>query len=152
MEPLTAGTLDAARHRWEARGSDSYRLVVRVRAPRRDPTVYDVEVVGGRLVRVAHDGEPLRLEDVAADHADYSVLGLFELLRQDLRWTDVAQVGDVPAVDLRAYFEPESGRLVRYRRSVGTSRRRVLMVEVVGYEPLAAIRVAAAAGARPEPD
>jgi hypothetical protein len=140
MEPLTATALEAARQRWQAHGSDSYRLVVRVRAPRTDPAVYAVEVAGGNLVRIERDGQSVKLEDAA--HNDYSVSGLFELLRGDLRWTDVDAVGDTPAVDLRARFEPDTGRLVRYRRTVGTARPRVLMVEVLAYEPLETFRVA----------
>lgn len=136
MQPLTAQTLEEAQHLWEARGSDSYHLVVRVRAPRFDVAVYDVVVAGGKVVRIEHDGEDVRPED--ASHYDYSVSGLFALLRQDLRLADVPPVGDTPPLDLRARFEPETGRLVRYRRTVGSARRRVLLVEVLEYQPLAA--------------
>jgi hypothetical protein len=48
---------------------------------------------------------------------------------------------------VRAYFDPETGRLVRYRRTVGTSRRRVLLVEVLAYEPVATLQLSASAGA-----
>ncbi|MEW6268492.1 MAG: hypothetical protein AB1689_04250 [Thermodesulfobacteriota bacterium] len=133
MEPLTAATLEAAQRRWQAHGSDAYHLVVRVRAPRFEPAVYDLVVAGGEPVEVARNGEPLRRED-AARH-DYSVSGLFELLRDDLSLTAVRRVGDTPPIDLRARFEPETGRLVRYRRTVGTARRRVLLVEVLAFEP-----------------
>jgi hypothetical protein len=135
MEPLTARTLADAEHRWEAHGADSYRVVVRVRAPRADAAVYDVVVRRGEVVSVAHDGRTVRPED--ARHYDYSVSGLFALLRDDLRLTDVPSVGDTPPVDLRARFEAETGRLVRYRRTVGSARRRVLFVEVLEYEPRA---------------
>ena len=138
MEPLTTTTLEAARHRWEAHGTDWYRLVVQVRAPRVDPVVYEVEVAGGKLVKIERDGQSIGLEE--ADHNDYSMAGLFALLQNDLHWIELQPVGDTPAVDLRAYFEPESGRLVRYRRTVGTERRRVLVVEVLGYAPLPALR------------
>lgn len=135
MVPLTARTLEEAQRRWEAHGTDSYHLVVRVRAPRFDVAVYDVVVAGGRLVRIAHDGQAIGLED--ARHYDYSVSGLFGLLRDDLRLADVPPIGDTPPLDLRVRFEPETGRLIRYRRTVGSARRRVLMVEVLEYEPLA---------------
>ena len=135
MEPLTARTLEAAQRRWEARGSDSYRLVVQVRAPRFKLVVYDLVVASGRVVEITRDGERIQPED--ARHYDYSVSGLFDLLRGDLRLADVQPIGDTPAVDLRARFDPETGRLVRYRRTVGAARRRVLMVEVLDYEPSA---------------
>jgi hypothetical protein len=133
MQPLTATALEEARQRWEEHGTDSYHLVVRVRAPRFAPAVFDVVVVGGTLVRIERDGRGVRPED--ARHYDYSVAGLFALLREDLRLADVAPVGDTPPLDLRARFEPETGRLVRYRRTVGSARRRVLFVEVLEYQP-----------------
>jgi hypothetical protein len=133
MEPLTAQTLAEAERRWEAHGADSYRAVVRVRPPRAKPAVYDVAVAGGRLVRLERDGRPMRPEDAVYD---YSVPGLFALLREDLRLVGVPRVGDTPPLDLRARFEPATGRLVRYRRTVGSARRRVLLVEVLDYEPL----------------
>lgn len=136
MEPLTARTLETAEHRWQEHGDASYHAVVRVRAPRFDPAVYDVVVADGALVHVTRDGESIRPEE--ARHYDYSMSGLFALMREDLRLTEVPAVGDTPPVDLRAYFDAATGRLVRYRRTVSTARRRVLMVEVLQYEPSAA--------------
>jgi hypothetical protein len=135
MEPLTARTLAEAEGRWDAHGADSYHVVVRVRAPRTTVAVYDVLVAGGRLVAIQRDGQAIRAED--AGHYDYSVSGLFTLLRDDLRLADVPRIGDTPPLDLRARFEPDTGRLVRYRRTVGSARRRVLMLEVLEYQPLA---------------
>ena len=97
--------------------------------------MYDVVVAGGTPVAIARNGRHVAPED--ADHYDYSVSGLFDLLRTDLRWTHVTAIDNVPAVDLRARFDADTGRLVRYRRTVGTGRRRVLLVEVVSYEPVA---------------
>lgn len=139
MEPLTETSLAAARQRWEGRGSDTYRLVVRVRPPRAALEEYVVTVAGGALVEVVRNGTSLGHDE--ATHHDYSMAGLFELLREDLRWTAVEPVGDVPAIDVRAYFDSETGRLVRYRRTVGTSRRRVLLVEVLAYEPAATLQL-----------
>ena len=134
MQPLTATTLEEAQRRWQAHGSDSYHLVVRVRPPGFDVAVYDVVVAGGKVVKLEHDGQGVRPEDVY--HYDYSVSGLFALLREDLRLADMPAVGDTPPLDLRARFEPETGRLMRYRRTVGSARRRVLLVEVLEYQPL----------------
>ncbi|HZP41901.1 MAG TPA: hypothetical protein VFD84_10380 [Candidatus Binatia bacterium] len=132
MAPLTARRLEAAERRWRARGAESYRLVVRVRAPRAEAAVYDVLVSGDTVVETARGGAP---SDGAA-HDDYSMAGLFELLRRDLRLTEVRAIGDTPPVDLRARFERRTGRLVRYRRTVGSARRAVLLVEVLAYEDL----------------
>jgi hypothetical protein len=140
MEPLTAATLAAARARWHAHGADAYRLTVRVRPPRTDPAVYEVVVEHGALVAVSRDG--LALSSDEARREDYSVAALFDLMQTDLQWTAIEGGGDTPAVDLRARFESD-GRLVRYRRTVGTGRRRVLMIEVLAYEPAAARLVSA---------
>lgn len=141
MEPLSAKKLEVAQRHWEAHGADSYHLVVRVRAPRFRAAVYDLTVAEGKLVAIERNGEGVRPAD--ASHDDYSVSGLFDLLRKDLRLVDAGPVGQTPAVDLRARFEPETGRLVRYRRTVGASRRRVLLVEVLQYEPLVTARLSA---------
>jgi hypothetical protein len=143
MEPLTSSALEAAERRWAAHGADAYHLVVRVRAPKFAAAVYDLVVARGRPVRVDRNGQSLRPED--ADHYDYSVPGLFALLHDDLRLNDARPLEDAPPVDLRARFDPDTGRLLRYRRTVGTARRRVLWVEVLAYEPLAAAPGAASA-------
>jgi hypothetical protein len=136
MAPLTDTALEEAERQWRAHGADSYHLVVRVRAPRYAPAVYDVVVAAGKPVKIERNGEPVRPSP--SGRFEYSVSGLFHMLEEDLRLADVPEVGDVPPVDLRARFESETGRLVRYRRTVGSARRRVLFVEVLRYEPLAA--------------
>jgi hypothetical protein len=133
MEPLTEGALAAAERQWTERGAESYRLVVQVRAPKFRPTLYEVVVARGQLVAIERDGEALRPEDFA--HFDYSVSGLFDLLREDLPLAVMPAGENLPPIDLRARFEPDTGRLVRYRRTVGSARRRVLLVEVLAYEP-----------------
>ncbi|MBI4265693.1 MAG: hypothetical protein HY657_15065 [Acidobacteria bacterium] len=140
MEPLTEAMLAAAEDRWEAHGADAYHLVVRVRVPSPpwahvDPAVYDVVVTGGEVTRIARDGQPLPPGD--ADRHDYSVSGLFDLLREDVPLTNGDSSRSDRPVDLRARFEAETGRLELYRRTVGTDRRRVLLIEVLEYEPLA---------------
>jgi len=140
MEQLSAAGLDRAERLWHAAGSASYRLAVRVRAPRAKPAVYEVVVAGGQPIRVERDGVALAPREIASH--DYSVAGLFELLRQDLHLVGFHADGDVPPVDLRVRFEPATGRPVRYRRTVGAARRRVLLVEVLRYEPLAGVAVA----------
>lgn len=134
METLTSAALDEAERRWEAQGAESYHLVVRVRAPRFAPAVYDLVVKEGKVVEMERDGSALPIEE--AGRHDFSVAGLFDLLREDLPLAGEHPIGSAPPIDLRARFNPATGRLERYRRTVGTKRRRVLLVEVVQYEPL----------------
>ncbi len=140
MEPLSAATLEAAERRWAAHGPESYRLVVRVRPPRFKPAVYDLVVSHGEVVLLERDGEPVPPEH--AGRYDFSVPGIFALLRDDLRLTEVRPGSDVPPIDLRVRFEPATGRPLLYRRTVGTARRRVLLVEVLRYEPHATVKAA----------
>ena len=142
MEPLTESTLTAARERWKTHGADAYHVVVRVRPPRAPVEVWEVDVAGGAIAKVVRDGHEVGPDD--PERGDYSVAGIFTLLKNDLRWTTVEAVGDVPAIDLRAEFDRETGRLVRYRRTVGTSKRRVLLVEVLAYEPAPSLHASAA--------
>lgn len=130
MEPLTERSLGAAERRWQTSGADSYHVVVRLRAPRFSPAVYDLVVTDAHVVRVERDGQP-----VTSAAADYSVPGLFHLLRDDLRLDAESREGG-PPVDLRVRFDEKTGHLVRYRRTVGSARRRVLLIEVLAYEPL----------------
>lgn len=132
MEPLTESALQAAEREWAAHGSDSYKLVVQVRAPRVAPAVYKLVVNGGEIASIARDdGQAVPLDEAH----DYSIPGLFRLLRGDLRLADIPDAADVPPIDVRARFDRDTGRLVRYRRTVGTKRRRVLLIEVLQYEP-----------------
>lgn len=133
MEPLTAATLAAARERWAAHGAKDYRVVVQVRPPRAPVELWEVEVAGGAVTKLVRDGHEVGLDD--PERGDYSVAGIFDLLQTDLRWTTVKAVGDTPAIDLRVEFDKETGRLIRYRRTIGTNKRRVLLVEVLSYTP-----------------
>ena len=133
MEPLSEGGLEAAERRWEAHGADSYHVVVRVRASLANPAVYDVVVEGRKVASIERDGEALP----PGDPGDYSVSGLFHLLRENLPLAEGRRAENTLPIDLRVRFEKETGRLVQYRRTVGTSPRRYLFVEVLEYEPLA---------------
>jgi hypothetical protein len=133
MEPLTLSALEAAEHRWETHGADSYRLVVRVEAARMQPVVYDVVARGGRVAGIKRDGQAIQLEHTE----DYSVSGLFRLLRSELLLMERTPEGTpVALAQVFARFDPETGRLDNYRRT--TSRRKHLRIQVVQYEPEAA--------------
>lgn len=136
MEPLTETAVATAEQKWKTSGAKAYHLVVQVRAPRASAVVYDLEVAGGQVVKLARDGKVVAPEEARA--YDYSMAGLFKLLREDARLVTAQQVPEeARPADLRARFDEATGRLEVYRRVVGTSRRRVLFIEVLEYEPLA---------------
>ena len=132
LKALTESDLDAAEQRWAARGADSYHLAVKVKAiPRTDPVVYDVMVANGEVAGLERDGQVVTL----AEAYDYSVQGLFHLLRDDLPLTEGPQVDNDPVVDLQVRFDAVTGRLELYRRRVSTARRDTMTIEVLEYEP-----------------
>lgn len=136
MEPLTEAAVEAAQQKWNANGANAYHLVVEVRAPRTSAVVYDLEVAGGQVVALTRDGKVVPSQE--AHVYDYSMAGLFKLLREDARLVTAEQTPEeARPADLRARFDETTGRLQVYRRVVGTARRRVLFIEVLEYEPRA---------------
>lgn len=136
MAPLTEAGVEAAWQKWQAGEPDAYRLVLQIRAPRAAAVVYDLEVAGGQVVTLTRDGRVVPPEEIRA--YDYSMAGLFKLLREDTRLVVAEQTPEeARPADLRARFDDATGRLQVYRRVVGTTRRRVLFIEVLQYEPRA---------------
>ncbi|OFW39193.1 MAG: hypothetical protein A3F70_13325 [Acidobacteria bacterium RIFCSPLOWO2_12_FULL_67_14] len=136
MEPLTENAVATAQKKWESNGATSYHLVVQVRAPRASAVVYDLQIADGEVVKLARNGQAVRPEEARA--YDYSMAALFKLLREDARLTTVKQTPEeAHPADLRVRFDDATGRLDVYRRVVGTTRRRVLYIQVLEYEPRA---------------
>ena len=131
MEPLTNSELETAERQWAANGSSSYHLVVRVNAARMSAVVYDVVARNGKIAAIKRDGQTIQPEGAE----DYSISGLFRLLQQELRLMDRSPSGTpVALAEMFARFDPETGRLERYRRSTGQSSG-TLKIEVLKYEP-----------------
>ncbi|MBI2150866.1 MAG: hypothetical protein HYU27_09740 [Acidobacteria bacterium] len=129
MEPLTKDLLAAAERQWEAHGSDSYNLTLQVEAARMEKVVYDMVVRSGKIAAMKRNGQ-----DIPPEHAeDYSISGLFHLLRQELRLMEKGADGTPDALaEVFARFDPQTGRLDRYRRT--TIKNRFLRLQVLKYE------------------
>lgn len=130
MGPLTKDMLEAAERQWEAHGSDSYNLTLQVEAARMETVVYDVVVRAGEIAGIKRNGQ-----DILPEHTeDYSVPGLFRLLRLELRLMEMGANGTPDALaEVFARFDSQTGRLDRYRRT--TSRSKHLRIQVLKYEP-----------------
>jgi hypothetical protein len=127
--PLTASGLADAEARWEAAAPDSYRLSVRLKTARMEAVVYDLVVQDGGVLTAKRNGQATSPELAR----DYAVSGLFRLLRSELRITEPAANGLPNAkAELFVRFEPQTGRLQRYRRAT-TRRATGLAIEVLEY-------------------
>ncbi len=133
MEILTENRLAEAERLWKAHGSDSYHLVVQVEATFMTTMVYDVTVRGGEVVGIKKDGQPIQPEHTE----DYSISGLFRLMRLEMGLTQKNADGTYEALaEVFAYFDPETGRVHKFRRTTSRSgKTRTLRINVLNYEP-----------------
>ena len=95
--------------------------------------IYDIVVRGGGIASIKRDGNAIQPEHTE----DYSISGLFHLMRLEMELQKKSPEGTPEALaTMFAYFEPETGRIQRYRRSaIGSRRTRTLKIEVLNYEP-----------------
>ena len=95
--------------------------------------VFEVLVREGQVVSLQRNGQVI-LPDRGQD---YSVQGLFAMLRQELALAEQPTLLGAPpgyAAHLLARFDPATGRLERYRRTVAGVNNNIEIV-VVEYEP-----------------
>lgn len=117
-------TLAAAEARWRATGVDSYRMALDVRGDRVGRERFVVLVRGGAVDSLLREGAPV----ASASPEDYSVPGLFEILRRERELAERPSLLGAPAgyrAYLKARFDPATGRLLEYDRSVGGASNRV---------------------------
>jgi hypothetical protein len=129
---LTEGDLNAAEQRWAQVAPARYRAVIEMTGERVEAGTFQVEISGGRVVRLSRNGlavEPERMED-------YSIDGLFDILRRELELALTPRLIGAPEgyqAYLFAEFDEETGRLERYRRTVGGASNAV-EIEIIAFE------------------
>jgi hypothetical protein len=133
LRPLTEAGLAAAERQWESHGANSYQIVVRLHSARMGGVVYDVVVHARRVTSIKRDGQ-----DILPEHTeDYSVVGLFRLLQQELHLVERHPSGTPNTLAvLSVHFDPGTGRLERYRRKT-LKRAGGLRIEVLKFIPQA---------------
>ena len=132
LEPLTESNLTAAEELWQSNVPGLYRAGIEISGARVEAGTFEVLVRGGEVVSITLDGQAVRPER----SEDYSISGLFGILRQELALAREPQVLGAPAgyeAYLLVRFEPETGRLMHYRRTVGGASNSI-DIEVVGFE------------------
>ena len=118
LEPLTPAALVEAEEKWKARQPEIYALTIEMSGDRVETGRFEVAVRGGDVVSLRRNG----LVIMPGRGQDYSMTGLFQMLKQELGLAQKPTMLGAPpgyAVYLQARFDRDTGRLIRYRRSVG---------------------------------
>jgi hypothetical protein len=115
---LTPELLEQSQQKWKAHQPVGYRLVIEMSGDRVETGTIEVMVRDGQVVSLRRNG----LIITPASGQDYSMDGLFRMLMQELGLAEKPSLLGAPggySAYLQVQFDPESGRIVRYRRSVG---------------------------------
>ena len=130
---MTEAVLVDAEQRWRKEEPGLYRLVVEMSGERVETGLFEALVRDGAVVSLKRNGQVV-LPDRGQD---YSMEGLFGMLRQELALSErPALMGAPPgfAAHLLVRFNDETGRLERYRRTVGGANNNI-EITVVEYTP-----------------
>jgi hypothetical protein len=134
LTTLTRPMIDDAEKKWTASKASSYRLVVVMSGDRLERSEYDVKVDSGIVVELKRNGKTVN----PAAGQDYSMDGLFSIVKQELDLSETPTKLGAPEgymAYLMAQFDASTGRLVKFRRSVGGVSNSIDIV-VQTYEPL----------------
>jgi hypothetical protein len=129
---LTPELLEQSQQQWKAHQPVGYRLVIEMSGDRVETGTFEVMVRDGQVVSLRRNG----LIITPASGQDYSMDGLFRMLMQELGLAEKPSLLGAPggySAYLQVQFDPETGRLVRYRRSVGGTSNSI-DIEVLEYE------------------
>jgi hypothetical protein len=133
LETLTPGLLFQAEGKWKTRQPGLYRLVIEMSGDRVETGTFEATVRSGTVVSLRRNG----LVILPGQGQDYSMEGLFRMLEQELGLAEKpALLGAPPgySVYTMAQFDAATGRLIRYRRTVGGTSNEI-EVKVLEYEP-----------------
>lgn len=135
LSTLTRHDLSVARDKWTASRLTSYTMVVRMEGDRVERSDYEVHVDQGVVTDLKRNGK-----DVSpAQGQGYSMDGLFGIIEDELSLgaKDPTKLG-VPEgymAYFMAAFDSETGRLLKYRRSVGGGASNSIDIVVQSFEP-----------------
>jgi hypothetical protein len=132
LDTLTTGTLDSAETKWKHSRPDVYRLVVDMKGDRVEEGRFDVAVRNGEVESLRRNEQVI----LPGRGQDYSMDGLFKILRQELALAeDPSQLGAPAGYSAypMAQFDPGNGRLLRFKRTVGGTSNSI-EIDVTGFE------------------
>lgn len=128
-QQLTPDQLDGAVARWREHGPRSYNFRYVVKRSQSEPETYYAEVRGGRVVRASVNGRPLPPENRHYHDMEHRFSDIRGFLNEDTKTGK-------PRVFVTAQFDAKDGRLIRYVRSVTSTRTRV-EIDVQELTPVA---------------
>jgi len=118
LDTLTPELLDQSQQKWKTHQPVAYHLVIEMSGDRVETGKFEVMVRDRQVVSLRRNGLIIR----PASGQDYSMDGLFGMLMQELGLSEKPSLLGAPegySAYLQARFDAETGRLIRYRRSVG---------------------------------
>jgi hypothetical protein len=133
LPPLTSEVLSQAEQKWAIHKPDSYRLVIDMSGDRVETGRFEVLVSSNKIASIRRNG--VTISPNAGQ--DYSMEGLFHMLEQELGLAERPAMLGAPdgyAVYTDAKFDDLTGRLIRYRRTVGGTANSI-DVNVLEYQP-----------------
>ena len=134
LQPLTPEMLQTARDKWQSSRPEYYRLTLEMSGDRVETGRFEVTVQGNEVVSLRRNGQVI----LPGRGQDYSMDGLFRMLIQELDLAGKPALLGAPegySAYAMARFDPETGRLVRYRRTVGGAKNSI-EIDVVSFESL----------------
>ena len=133
LSTLTPEMLDQAEKQWNAGKPASYHLVVTMSGDRLEKSEYDVRVENGVVTGLTRNGKGVN----SFQGQDYSMDGLFKIIHEEMDLSSTPMklgAGEGYLAYLMADFDSKTGRLVKYRRSVGGANNTIDIV-VQKFEP-----------------
>jgi hypothetical protein len=133
LDTLTPELLNQSQEKWKAHQPVAYHLVIEMSGDRVQTGKFEVMVRAGQVVSLRRNG----LIITPGSGQDYSMDGLLRMLMQELGLAEKPALLGAPggySAYLQARFDPDNGRLIRYRRSVGGTSNSI-DVRVTEYEP-----------------
>jgi len=136
LSELTPASLQEAQDRWTASRQSNYHMVIETKSDHMETSRYDVTVRDKQVVKLARNGMPVL---PGGGVQEYSVEGLFHTLDQEIDLKEKPQLLGAPpgyASYPMARFDPATGRLLRFQRSVGGTKNSI-EINVKEFEILA---------------
>ena len=134
LSSLTPQMIDQAEKQWNASKPASYRLIVTMEGDRVEKSEYDVHVENGTVTSLLRNGKVVH----SFQGQDYSMDGLFGIIREEMELSGTPGKLGAPegyGAYLMADFDRATGRLLKYRRTLGGGVNNSIDIVVQAFEP-----------------
>jgi hypothetical protein len=134
LETLTPESLESARRQWQSTRPSLYRLVLDMSGDRVESGRFEVTVQGDAVSALRRNGQVI----LPGRGQDYSMDGFFRMLDQELELAKKPVLLGAPpgyTAYLMVQFDPGTGRLLHYRRTVGGTENSI-EIEITEFEAL----------------